>query len=115
MTWWRVQQVDPDVIRQVRAAPDAHEHNLVVLMVYAFMAYGAPPHRIEEYAHQLIKACRLEGRAKYTVGCTELCVSFRANLLSPCPSSVTRLGPYIADFLSLSVSFHSSSVPHTQA
>ncbi|KAK8007340.1 Acyl carrier protein [Apiospora arundinis] len=73
MTWWRVQQVDPDVIRQVRAAPDAHEHNLVVLMVYAFMAYGAPPHRIEEYAHQLIKACRLEGRAKYTVGCTELC------------------------------------------
>ncbi|KAF3763290.1 DUF1212-domain-containing protein, partial [Cryphonectria parasitica EP155] len=38
----------------------------------AFMAYGAPTHRIEEYTLQMFKALEMEGRVNYTVGCTEI-------------------------------------------
>ncbi|KAI4601792.1 hypothetical protein KJ359_010656 [Pestalotiopsis sp. 9143b] len=50
----------------------AHRRNLVLLMVYAFMAYGAPSHRIEEYTLALFKALDMEGRVNYTVGCTDI-------------------------------------------
>lgn len=42
------------------------------LQVYAFMAYGAPTHRIEEYTLQLFKVLEMDGRVNYTVGCTEI-------------------------------------------
>ncbi|KAI1871643.1 hypothetical protein JX265_005629 [Neoarthrinium moseri] len=50
----------------------AHRRNVVLLLVYAFMAYGAPSHRIEEYTLALLKALDMEGRVNYTVGCTEI-------------------------------------------
>lgn len=49
-----------------------HRRNLVLLMVYAFMAYGAPSHRIEEYTLHLMKVLDMDGRVNYTVGCTEI-------------------------------------------
>ncbi|ROV94749.1 hypothetical protein VMCG_08839 [Cytospora schulzeri] len=51
----------------------AHRRNLVLLMVYAFMAYGAPSHRIEQYVLALFKSLDMDGRVNYTVGCTEIC------------------------------------------
>lgn len=50
----------------------AHRRNVVLLMVYAFMAYGAPSHRIEEYTLKLFNVLEIEGRVNYTVGCTEI-------------------------------------------
>ncbi|ORY60839.1 uncharacterized protein BCR38DRAFT_349131 [Pseudomassariella vexata] len=59
--------------RYIQAKSDlAHRRNLVLLMVYAFMAYGAPTHRIEEYTLALFKALDMEGRVNYTVGCTDI-------------------------------------------
>lgn len=46
---------------------------LALLLTYAFMLYGAPSHRIEEYILQLFKVCGLDGRVNYIVGCTEIC------------------------------------------
>lgn len=59
--------------KYIQAKADlAHRRNLVLLMVYAFMAYGAPSHRIEEYTLALFKALDMEGRVNYTVGCTDI-------------------------------------------
>lgn len=51
----------------------AHRRNLVLLVVYAFMAYGAPSHRLEEYTMQLFKALEMDGRVNYSVGCMDIC------------------------------------------
>lgn len=50
----------------------AHRRNLVLSMVYAFMAYGAPSYRLEEYTLQLFKVLEMDGRVNYTVGCMEI-------------------------------------------
>jgi hypothetical protein len=64
---------DPKHAKYIQAKAElAHRRNLVLLMVYAFMAYGAPSHRIEEYTLALFKALDMEGRVNYTVGCTDI-------------------------------------------
>lgn len=64
---------DPKQAKYIQAKAElAHRRNLVLLMVYAFMAYGAPSHRIEEYTLALFKALDMEGRVNYTVGCTDI-------------------------------------------
>ncbi|KAI1329885.1 pheromone-regulated membrane protein [Xylariaceae sp. FL0255] len=64
---------DPKQVKYIQSKSElAHRRNLVLLMVYAFMAYGAPSHRIEEYTLALFKALELEGRVNYTVGCSEI-------------------------------------------
>lgn len=64
---------DSKQAKYIQAKADlAHRRNLVLLMVYAFMAYGAPSHRIEEYTLALFKALDMEGRVNYTVGCTNI-------------------------------------------
>ncbi|KAF2760818.1 DUF1212-domain-containing protein [Pseudovirgaria hyperparasitica] len=50
-----------------------NRRTLCLLLTYAFMLYGAPSHRIEEYILQLFKVCDLDGRINYLVGCTEVC------------------------------------------
>lgn len=70
----KVHHGDSKQAKYVQAKAElAHRRNLILLMVYAFMAYGAPTHRIEEYTLQLFKALDTDGRVNYTVGCTEIC------------------------------------------
>ena len=60
---------DPKELKYVQAKGDlAHRRNLVLLLTYAFMLYGAPSHRIEEYILALFKVCDIDGRVNYTVG-----------------------------------------------
>ncbi|KAK8200695.1 hypothetical protein M8818_006010 [Zalaria obscura] len=65
---------DKKEAKYVQAKSDLNaRRTLVLLLTYAFMLYGAPSHRIEEYVLQLMQVCNLDGRVNYIVGCTELC------------------------------------------
>ncbi|KAL1850730.1 hypothetical protein Daus18300_012808 [Diaporthe australafricana] len=69
----KVAKKDSPQAKYVQAKAElAHRRNVVLLMVYAFMAYGAPSHRIEEYTLKLFSVLEIEGRVNYTVGCTEI-------------------------------------------
>lgn len=69
----KLSQRDSKQAKYVQAKAElAHRRNLVLLVVYAFMAYGAPSHRLEQYALQLFKALEMDGRVNYTVGCMEI-------------------------------------------
>lgn len=69
----KVAKKDSPAARYVQAKAElAHRRNVVLLVVYAFMAYGAPSHRIEEYTLKLFNVLEIEGRVNYTVGCTEI-------------------------------------------
>ncbi|CAN8105435.1 unnamed protein product [Discula destructiva] len=71
--WKKKAERDPEEAKFVQAKAElAHRRTLVLLIIYAFMAYGAPSHRIEEYTLQLLKKLDMEGRVNYTVGCTEI-------------------------------------------
>jgi uncharacterized membrane protein YjjP (DUF1212 family)/uncharacterized membrane protein YjjB (DUF3815 family) len=60
--------------RYVQSTADlAARRSVVLLLTYAFMLYGAPSHRIEDYVLYLFKVCGLDGRVNYLVGCTEIC------------------------------------------
>lgn len=70
----KISQRDSKQTKYLQAKAElAHRRNLVLLIVYAFMAYGAPSHRLEEYALQLFKALEMDGRVNYTVGCMDIC------------------------------------------
>lgn len=69
----KLSQRDSKQAKYVQAKAElAHRRNLVLLVVYAFMSYGAPSHRLEQYTLQLFKALEMDGRVNYTVGCMEI-------------------------------------------
>lgn len=69
----KLAQKDSSQTKYLQAKAElAHRRNLVLSMVYAFMAYGAPPYRLEEYILQLFKVLEMDGRVNYTVGCMEI-------------------------------------------
>lgn len=61
----------------------AARRSVVLLLTYAFMLYGAPSHRIEDYVMYLFKVCGLDGRVNYMVGCTEICFINAPNSSDP--------------------------------
>ncbi|KAK8075996.1 hypothetical protein PG994_003268 [Apiospora phragmitis] len=61
--------------------PTENRRKLLLQMIKALMKYGAPSHRIQEYASVLFKMCDLEGFVNYNMGGTQI---FASQLIPPC-------------------------------